>query len=200
MSATIETERLDLRLLSVADAADVFAYASDPEVAANTSWFAHERLEDAESFVTNVVGAHSEAEGSLRHVWAIRLRGDGTVIGTIDLVQDSISVAHVDFALARKYWSRGIMTEATRAVLDWGFRRLPRLQEVRSGGLTRNAGTMRVLEKLGFELRVRTNAPRPPKFPDEALEASHFSLSREAFWAKGSRRTAGGKSRPRNDR
>jgi ribosomal-protein-alanine N-acetyltransferase len=172
---------VDLRLLAQEDASDVFAYASDPEVAKNTSWFAHTRPEEAEAYVRFVIKAHSEADGSLRHVWAIRLLGENPVIGTIDFVQDSESRGHIDFALARPYWGKGIVTEAARGVLDWAFRRLPLLREVRSGGLSRNIGTMRVLEKLGFTERARTNVHGPPKFPEGPLEATHFSLTRETL-------------------
>lgn len=167
----------------------MFSYASDPEVARNTSWIAHQEIEDSREYIAFVLGAHSEVEGSLRHVWAIRMIGDDIVIGTIDLVQESDAVAHIDFALARPHWNRGLITEATGAVLEWAFRRLPELKEVRSGGLTRNRGTMRVLEKLGFKIRARTNVPRPPKFPDESLEATHFSLTREAFYRNGNPET-----------
>lgn len=182
MTTSIETARLYLRLLTDDDVGDVFAYASDPEVARNTAWFAHRSLDDSRDYVAFVVGADSDVVGSLRHVWGIRLDPRGPVLGTIDLVQDSESVAHIDFALARPYWNRGIVTEATEAVMHWAFRRLPSLQEIRSGGLSRNAGTMRVLEKLGFEIRARTNVPRPPKFATESLEATHFSIRRDAFY------------------
>lgn len=179
MSTTIRTERLELRLLAGGDAADVFAYARDPEVAKNTSWVAHRSIGDAEAYVAFVVGAHSEEDDTLRHVWAIRRIGDDTVIGTIDLHRDTATRAGMDFALARPHWNQGIMTEAGRAVLEWGFRRLPDLEEVHSGGLTRNVGTRRVLEKLGFELSGRRLAELR-KFP-EPIEVSHFVLRREAF-------------------
>ena len=177
----IVSERLELRLLHEDDTPAVFRYASDPDVAKNTTWFPHRTIEDAADYVRSVVSSHSGAEGELCHVWTIRLRGEAEAIGTIDLVQVSETKARIDFALAKPYWNRGIITEASRAVLAWGFERLPKLEEVGSGGLSRNVGTMRVLEKLGFELHARTNVPRPPKFPDEALEASHFTLSRTVF-------------------
>ena len=182
-AADITTSRLELRLLSAEDVESVFRYASDPDVAKNTAWLPHRTLRDASTYVDFVLSSHSEVEGALRHVWAIRLRGEPEAIGTIDLVQDSDERAHIDFALAKAYWNRGLITEASRAVLKWGFERLPTLQEIRSEGLSRNQGTMRVLEKLGFQLRAKTNVPRPPKFPDEALEAWHFSLWRKAFLA-----------------
>jgi len=180
-SVDVATPRLELRLLTAEDTESIFRYASDAEVARNTAWLPHRTIEDAVRYVQFVLSSHSDVDGKLRHVWAIRLRGELDAVGTIDLVQDSAESAHIDFALARTYWNRGIMTEASRAVVGWGFERLPELQEIRSGGLSRNIGTMRVLEKLGFQLRARTCLPRPPKFADEPLEASHYSLWRTAF-------------------
>jgi len=179
------TERLELRLLTLDDTEDIFNYASDPAVTKNTAWFMHGSIEDTEAFVRFVLDAHSDEEGSLRHVWAIRVRGEPQAVGTIDLVQDQATLAHIDFALARPHWGKGIVTEAAFAVVDWGFRRLPELAEIRSGGLSRNVGTMRVLEKLGFRLWKRTTVARPPKFAEEELEASHFVLSRESFYDAG---------------
>jgi [ribosomal protein S5]-alanine N-acetyltransferase len=181
---SIVTQRLELRPLASGDVEDVFRYASDPAVAANTAWTVHRTLEDARRYVQFVVGAHSDEAGSFRRVWAIRLAGEPMVVGTIDLVQDDPATAHIDFALAQHLWGRGIITEATRSVVRWGFDHLPELKEIQSGGLSRNVGTMRVLEKVGFRLRARSNVARPPKFP-EPLEASHFSLTRESFLESG---------------
>ena len=57
------------------------------------------------------------------------------------------------------YWNRGYATEATRAMLAFGFERLG-LHRVRAATLSPNVGAWRVLEKLGMvregELRETT--------------------------------------------
>ena len=117
--ASILTERLELRLLAECDTEAVFRYASDPEVAKNTAWFPHRTIEDTAEFIRFVLSSHSTTEDKLRHVWAIRLRGEAEALGTIDFVQDSETRAHIDFVLAKPYWRRGIVTEASRGVLAW---------------------------------------------------------------------------------
>jgi [ribosomal protein S5]-alanine N-acetyltransferase len=44
---TLETERLVLRKITEADVDEVFEYASDPLVAENTSWSAHQSREES---------------------------------------------------------------------------------------------------------------------------------------------------------
>ena len=60
-SVEITTERLLLRPIREDDAADVLAYASDPNVAAFTSWRNHESIDDARAYVqfTNFFGSHA---------------------------------------------------------------------------------------------------------------------------------------------
>ena len=44
---TLKTDRLLLRKLSIADAADIFEYASDSEVTKYTSWATHQAIADS---------------------------------------------------------------------------------------------------------------------------------------------------------
>ena len=59
--------------------------------------------------------------------------------------------AALGFYLARRYWGRGLATEAARAFVDYGFRqlKLPRIVATAEVG---NDASIRVLEKAGFEL------------------------------------------------
>ena len=175
----IQTQRLSLRLLHLDDAKDVYRYASDPAVAENTSWWPHKSLEDAIVFVESVVAKNSHDKGNLHHVWAIRLLDERQVIGTVSLVQDSEHIAHVDYALSRDYWRKGYMTEAVSAVIRWAFENVPLLEQIHSGCLTRNTGSVQVLEKVGFEIVGRYESQRGPKFGNEVLETSEFRLLRE---------------------
>ena len=58
--------------------------------------------------------------------FAIALRDGGKVIGTIGFmwVQRDNRSAEVGYSLSRAYWNRGYMSEALRAVLDFGFTKL----------------------------------------------------------------------------
>ena len=177
-SVEITTERLLLRPIREDDAADVLAYASDPNVAAFTSWRNHESIDDARAYVRACVAAQSDEIGSIHHVWGILIGGDGPVVGTIDLVQTSPTEARIDYALAARHWSRGYMTEAVRALASWAFTHLPALEQLRSGCLAVNVGSVRVLEKAGFELvhrRIRHDTIKPEH---DGFEGLRFILPR----------------------
>lgn len=174
----ITTKRLFLRVIDAADAEDVFRYCSDPDVARNTSWPCHRSVEDARAYIAWALSKASHPPHLVHHIWAIRLRGDAQVIGTVDLIQDNATDAHTDYVLARAWWNQGLMSEAVRAVTTWGFDQVPSLKRVHSVCLTRNIGSGRVLEKCGFRLMRRELVQLGVKFDNQRLEASRFELPR----------------------
>ena len=86
-------------------------------------------------------------------VWAIERRGDGRLMGSIGLIADSArqygSVRSVGYSLGTAYWGRGYMTEALRAVTEYGFERMS-LDLISATCYPDNARSRRVLEKCGF--------------------------------------------------
>ena len=76
----LETERLSLRPLCRKDACDIYAYASDPEVARYVLWEPHKNLSDTRAYIRYVRGLYLPGRpGS----WAVTLSDSGRVIGTI---------------------------------------------------------------------------------------------------------------------
>lgn len=146
---TLETERLVLRPLTRGDAADVFAYASDPEVARTTTWHPHRSIDDAREFIAWALHrydlGHPEPFG-------IVLRATGRVIGTCGLTP---TWAHrrgeIGYALARRYWGQGIMTEAVRAVIRHGFTTMD-LNRIEARCMVDNVASERVMQKAGMTL------------------------------------------------
>jgi len=58
-------------------------------------------------------------------------------------------MAALGYALARPVWGLGIVPEAGRAVIDWGFERYS-LHRIYSRADLRNRQSWRVMEKLGM--------------------------------------------------
>lgn len=141
----IQTARLLLRPFELADAADVFAYASNPSVSQYTSWHTHRTVADAEGFVAMVL-----ARGPEEHTWAIRLVDEPRVIGAIEFSRESDDEAEFHYVLAPEQWNRGLMTEAARAVIDWGRARYPALRRIATRAMTENVASQRVMEKCGL--------------------------------------------------
>ncbi len=168
---TIETPRLLLRPFDHADAADVFAYASNPNVSRFTTWETHRSLADSHAFIEMVLG-----RGEDRKTWAIRLRTDPSVIGAIEFGPTDQAEARIDYVLAEPFWNRGLMTEAARAVLAWGLEHCPSVNSVASCAVTQNLGSQRVMEKCGLKFE-RVQLHRWSKRP-EPVEQRHYRLVR----------------------
>jgi len=142
----LETERLLLRPFRLEDVDDVFEYASDPEWASflpSTVPQPYTR-KDAEEFVARGVLTDRETSPN----WAIVL--DGKVIGSIQLrIEPSDERGWLGYAIGKIHWGKGIMPEAVRAVVEWGF--LERfLAKIYSWADASNTRSWRVMEKVGM--------------------------------------------------
>lgn len=146
---TIETERVLLREMRLADANDLFEYASDPEVSQYTSWETHQSIEDTKDFVKTVIEAQQKKQ--VRN-WCIELKAGKKAIGACGFVYWDIqhSRAAFGYALARKYWNQGIMTEAMNEVIAFGFHQM-KLNRIEAICEIENIGSFRVMEKLGMQ-------------------------------------------------
>ncbi|MCY3749750.1 MAG: GNAT family N-acetyltransferase [Chloroflexi bacterium] len=141
----IETERLVLRRWTLADADDVLAYAADPEWSRFLPVPEPYERRHAEEFVA----ARMLEDWSTSPDWAIEIAGRAS--GEIALRLDhQHRTGDFGYALARRHWGRGYMTEAARTVTEAAFATLPDLARVQAGANTRNTASIRVLEKLGM--------------------------------------------------
>jgi RimJ/RimL family protein N-acetyltransferase len=143
----IETERLRLRRPVMEDAAAIFStYAQDPEVARFVSWSVHPSVDITRKFVEEYCVAGWKT-GQV-FPWLITLAAGGDVAGIIDL-RPVATRAEIGYVLARRYWGRGLMTEAARAVVEWALaeREIYRVWAVVD---LENLASQRVLEKVGM--------------------------------------------------
>ena len=120
----IETERLVLRFRTVADAEVIFDYASRPEV-------------------------------SYPAGYGIIVKGTDTIIGSVDFPRRyEDDVLEIGYTLHPDYWGRGYVPEATRALINLGFKELG-LHKIELTCFGYNVQSQRVAEKLGFTLEAR---------------------------------------------
>ena len=170
----IKTERLLLRSYRLEDVDDVFAYARDPE------WSRYlERLpypepyirEHAEKFVARRVLAAWDEDPA----WAMVL--DGRVVGGLGLRIDR-STGELHYGIAREQWGKGLVVEAARAVVDWGFRERG-LAKICSRADIRNRGSWRVMEKLGMTREGLFR--RHLELRGERIDCVYYGLLREEW-------------------
>ena len=119
----LETERLRLRKLTMHDAADIYRYSRDPEVARHVLWEAHRNIGESRAYLRFMLRKYRNHEPAS---WGIEWKETGRIIGTIGFmwIQRDNSSAEIGYSLARDFWNRGIMTEALAAVIRYGFKRL----------------------------------------------------------------------------
>lgn len=145
----IATERLVLREFREDDWPAVLAYQSDPRYLRHTPWT--ERAEaDVRDLVGTFVGWQRERPRR-RFQLAVETKADRALIGTCGVRLDDADggQAETGWELDPRRWGRGYATEAARAVVGFGFAELG-LHRVWAECVAENAGSVRVMEKLGM--------------------------------------------------
>lgn len=145
----LETEHLVLRRVSMSDAEDLFDYASDPEVSRHSTWAPHRSLDDTRQYITTLVNQYKA-----HHVapWGIEHKVERKLIGTCGFANWMVhhDRAEIGYALGRRYWNHGLMTEAVRAVIAFGFTQM-KLNRIEARCKVENVASARVMEKAGMQ-------------------------------------------------
>jgi [ribosomal protein S5]-alanine N-acetyltransferase len=145
----LETARLHLRPLEMADAPAMLAYGSDPEIARMGMWPPLANLAESEADIQSVLEGYQAGE---QWTWAIEERGGATMIGRCDLLKYRRlhRNAEVGYTLARQVWGKGYATEALHALVQFAFSDL-QLHRLEALVLDFNHASIRVLEKVGMQ-------------------------------------------------
>jgi len=145
---TLRTPRLIIRRLSLSDAADVYAYSRDEEVARHVLWMPHKSVGESRSYIRSIQHKYRAGEPTS---WGIEYRENRRIIGTIGYMwhQSDNSAAEIGYSLSRAYWNQGIMTEALRAVIAYSFDRL-RINRLEAQHEVNNPASGMVMSKAGM--------------------------------------------------
>jgi RimJ/RimL family protein N-acetyltransferase len=139
------TERLLLRKPRSEDAPLIFsAYARDPEVVRYLTFLPHREIREAEEAVSRFLENWRTGKS---YCWLIFRRESGELLGAISARQDQ--GINFGYALARRFWGQGIMSEAVTAVVDWAFS-APGIFRVWAVCDLENVASARLLERNGF--------------------------------------------------
>ena len=146
---TFATARLSARRPRADDADAVFsAYAADAEVTRYLAWPPYQRVEPLKDFLQDRAADWEKTGAAAHYAWMLCLRGTDTPIGSIGLMPEGRKVM-CGYVLAKKFWGRGMMTEALRCVVDWASLQ-PDVDRVWAYADTENPASIRVMEKVGL--------------------------------------------------
>lgn len=152
----LQTERLRLREIVPADAPALLAIHSDREA---MRWFGTDPLQDlaqAEQLVSTFASWRLLPAPGTR--WGLERKSDGQLIGSCGLFNWNRSWRRciLGYELARPAWGQGLMSEALRAVLAWGYS--PQgmaLNRVEAMIHAENAPSLKLAQQLGFQFEGR---------------------------------------------
>jgi [ribosomal protein S5]-alanine N-acetyltransferase len=144
----LETPRLRLRPYTGSDAPDLQRLAGEKAIAATTLNIPHPYPDGAAEAWIGTHAAKWAAHEEL--VLAITLKGTRELLGSIGLVfQDPHEKAELGYWVGVPHWSKGYASEATRAVIHYGFRTLG-LNRIQAHHMADNPASGRVMEKAGI--------------------------------------------------
>jgi [ribosomal protein S5]-alanine N-acetyltransferase len=143
----LETERLTLRQTTYKDAEAIFAIFSDPKVTQfhNLDTFVH--IDEA---IATIERRKKGFESDLGIRWGIARKQDNVLIGSCGFTWiKEANAAEIGYELSSQFWKQGIMSEALRSILHYGFENKG-LDFVVAQVMLENLASKKLLEKLGF--------------------------------------------------
>jgi RimJ/RimL family protein N-acetyltransferase len=150
----LETDQMILRRLEISDVDALMGIFSDPE--AMRYYPGTKSRTEAEEWVRRFRESYRERGFGL---WAAVLRDSGEFAGQCGLVAQEVDgrdEVEIGYLFLRRFWGRGLATEAARACRDYGFGTFgfDRLVSLIDPS---NLASRRVAEKVGMRLEKHTH-------------------------------------------
>ena len=173
MTKILETERLILREFVDEDLEELYRMNSNKEVmkyvgdgSTRTYPQQQEELKRLKQFYVKNPGMG---------IWATILQEENTFIGGSGLVYyDGTKKIELGYRLLKEYWNQGLATEASRALLRYGFEELGATLIV-SSAHPDNVASRRVMEKVGLQFKdIRFQY---------GCDQAYYEIDRSAYYA-----------------
>lgn len=152
MPLLLQTPRLLLREVDFSDEEDLFEMDSDPEVHRYIQNKPLQSREEVRQYI-EVLREQYARFGVAR--LAVVDKASGECMGWCGLkyfdsaINGHIHIYELGYRFKRKHWGKGLATEASTAVLDYGFENLP-CDTIYAMTDPANENSKKVLAKLGF--------------------------------------------------
>lgn len=144
----IETNRLILRKMMVLDYENMYEYACRTDVTKYLTWSPHQNSDYTREYLEYISTKYSLGEF---YDWAVINKYDQKMIGTCGFTRFDFhsNNAEIGYVLNPQYWNQGYATEAVRAVIDFGFRKIG-LSRIEAKYIEGNDASKRVMERVGM--------------------------------------------------
>jgi len=168
----LETERLKLRSISNDDAKALFTLRNDVYVMRYLDRPLHRSVDDTVEMIQKI---RDGVENNTAIAWAIALKDELDFIGTISFhrIEKENHRAEIGYMLHPDHWRKGIISEAMKKVLEYGFTAM-KLHSIEANVNPDNTASSNLLKKHGFvrEAYFKENY----FFQDKILDTEIYSL------------------------
>jgi ribosomal-protein-alanine N-acetyltransferase len=176
----LKTERLTLRNFRRKDIENIYKIRTCKDVMKYMDAHKMESLEEAERFLNYTLKTHREGQAIN---WIITLKGSDDMIGYVGFwrVDKSHYRSEIGYALNKKFWNMGIMSEAIKESLKYGFENMG-LNSIEANVNPINTASLKLLEKCGFKKEgyFRENYYFDGKFIDTVT----FSMIKKDYYLR----------------
>lgn len=146
----LTTERLILRELAPADSAEIHKLRSNPDVNKYLDRTPSNNIKEAEAFIDKIAETVKNNQGIY---WVITMKGDNKLIGTICFWNFDMenNIVEMGYELLPEFQGKGIMTEAIKRVIDFGFQDMG-AKAIAAVPSVDNIRSIVLLEKSNFKI------------------------------------------------
>ena len=172
----IETDRIILRPLKVADAEVVYnSWTSDPDVAKYMNWNLHRSVDDTIEWLS---AEEKNVLTDTNYTWGFVLKENNNLFGSggINYNQD-YEMFELGYNIMKRYWNRGLTTEAAKAIIGFAVQKLG-INFFLGRHAIENQPSGKVLEKLGFRFQRDAMC--------SSFDGKRTFKSREYLWSSAS--------------
>ena len=168
----LRTERLLLKPLGMQYLESVHEYSSDIE---NTKYMVHLPRTSMEETADFLRGIEAEWKKESPLFYELAILYDEKQIGAVSIYKTDDETGELGWILNKKYWNRGIITEAATALISFAQNDLG-IHRFIAHCDTENTGSRRIMEKLGMK-QTAINGGRKNKSSDEERMEYQYELS-----------------------
>lgn len=146
----LETERLRLLEVTLADLENIHRLNSIPEVDEFNTLGIPETIEETRKFLLRQLDAQRQVPRE-SYQWKVCLKDSNEFIGVagFSLSNNKFKLGEIYYKLNPAYWGNGYATELAKELVLLGFNKFG-LHKVEAGVATENVRSIRVLKKIGM--------------------------------------------------
>lgn len=144
---TLETTRLLLRKITSTDMNNIQKLVTDDDVTALLDWDTSPSQNDNQHFLATLLQKYTQSNVA----WAILLKETDEFIGVIEFsdYRHEEKITDMHCVIAKQYWRNDYASEATQAIIRYGFSEL-QLERIQASYFAENIRSERVLQKAGL--------------------------------------------------